>query len=206
MRNRLIVMARAPRYGVGKRRLAAGAGELAAWRFQRINLSRLLRRLGRDPRWQLSVAVTPDDGALPRDAGRIARQPQGRGDLGARMGRALSAAPGGPTILIGADIPAISPAEIARAFHLLGGNDWVFGPAEDGGYWLIGARRRPHLRLPFAGVRWSHPDTLADTLANLKTKRVAFVAQLADVDEVSDLRGLDVGVSRLVSNAPAAAA
>lgn len=206
MRNRLIVMARAPRYGVGKRRLAAGAGELTAWRFQRFNLLRLLRRLSGDPRWRLSVAVTPDHAPLPREVGRVVRQPQGRGDLGARMGRALSAAPSGPTVVIGADIPAIRPAEIARAFRLLGANDWVFGPAEDGGYWLIGARRRPQLRLPFAGVRWSHPETLTDTLANLGNRRVAFVARMADVDEVSDLQGLAVGVSRPASDAPANAA
>ena len=191
MRNRLIVMARAPRYGVGKRRLAAGAGELAAWRFQRLNLLRLLQCLGRDPRWQLSVAVTPDRGRLPSGAGHIARQPQGQGDLGARMARALAHAPTGPTVLIGADIPDVRPGEVARAFHLLGANDWVFGPAEDGGYWLIGARRRPRLRLPFAGVRWSHPQTLADTLANLKDQRVGLVAQLADVDEASDLERLE---------------
>lgn len=206
MRNRLIVMARAPRYGVGKRRLAAGAGELAAWRFQRLNLLRLLQRLARDPRWQLIVAVTPDGGQLPREAGRIVRQPQGQGDLGARMGRALARAPDGPTILIGADIPGIRPAEVARAFRLLGANDWVFGPAEDGGYWLIGARRRPRLRLPFAGVRWSHRQTLADTLANLTGQRVAFVARLTDVDEVVDLERVGARVSRPASDVPADAA
>ncbi|WP_119166866.1 TIGR04282 family arsenosugar biosynthesis glycosyltransferase [Algihabitans albus] len=206
MRNRLVVMARAPRYGVGKRRLAAGAGELAAWRFQRFNLLRLLRRLGRDPRWQLSVAVTPDGGSLPREAGRIVRRPQGGGDLGSRMGRALRGALRGPTIVIGADIPGIQPAEIARAFRLLGANDWVLGPAEDGGYWLIGARRRPVLRLPFAAVRWSHPETLADTLGNLKGRRVALVAQLVDVDEAADLERLGAGVSRPASGAPAGVA
>jgi rSAM/selenodomain-associated transferase 1 len=193
LRNRLIVMTRAPRWGVGKRRLAAGAGELAAWRFQQDNLLRLVRRLGCDPRWDLRLAVTPDRGDLPRTLSGTARQPQGGGDLGARMGRALGGGPPGPTVLIGADIPEIPPAEVARAFRLLGRHDWVFGPAEDGGYWLVGARRRPclrRLRLPFAGVRWSRPETLDETLANLQGQSVGFVATLGDVDEAADLERL----------------
>jgi hypothetical protein len=189
LRNRLIVMARRPNWGVGKRRLAAGAGELAAWRFQRGQLAGLLRRVGRDPRWETLVALTPDGARLPALPGvpQVALVAQGDGDIGRRMGRALARAPRGPTVVVGADVPAIRPAEIARAFRLLGSHDWVFGPAVDGGYWLVGARRRPHLRLPFSGVRWSGRNALADTLANLPGRRVAFCATLADVDEAADL-------------------
>ncbi len=195
LRNRLIVMARAPRWGVGKRRLAAGAGELAAWRFQRENLARLVRRLGRDPRWELTVAVTPEGGRLPPGVADTPTRPQGGGDLGARMGRALRQASAGPAVLIGADIPGIRSRHIAEAFRLLGRYDWVFGPAADGGYWLVGARRRPCLRLPFDGVRWSHPETLADTLDNFCGESVAFIETLADVDEAADLARL--GAARL---------
>lgn len=190
LRNRLIVVARAPRWGVGKRRLAAGAGELAAWRFQRDNLARLVRRLGCDARWELQIAVTPDRGRLPSGLNVTPTRPQGGGDLGARMARALSQAAAGPAVLIGADIPDIRSRHIAEAFRLLGRHDWVFGPAEDGGYWLVGARRRPRLRLPFGGVRWSHPETLADTLDNLSDQSVALLETLADVDEAADLARL----------------
>ena len=81
---------------------------------------------------------------------------------------------------------------VADAFASLGRNDWVFGPASDGGYWLVGARRRPVLTDPFAKVRWSTDKALADTLAGLHGARIGFVAQLDDVDEAADLHELGV--------------
>jgi hypothetical protein len=65
----------------------------------------------------------------------------------------------------------------------------VFGPAEDGGYWLVGlgARRPPD---PFGGVRWSTPHALADTLARLRApvrRRAVLLRRLRDVDTAADL-------------------
>jgi hypothetical protein len=48
-------------------------------------------------------------------------------------------------------------------------------------------RRRPRLLRPFADVRWSSPHALADTLANLDGRTVAFLATLGDVDDADDL-------------------
>lgn len=94
----------------------------------------------------------------------------------------------GPTLIIGADIPAITKAHIWRAFRALGAHDAVIGPAPDGGYWLIGMKglRPPPPRL-FEGVRWSTPHALSDTLATLPGLRIAMVDTLADVDEAADL-------------------
>jgi glycosyltransferase A (GT-A) superfamily protein (DUF2064 family) len=94
----------------------------------------------------------------------------------------------GPMIIIGSDIPFVTPALLADAFRRLAGNDAVFGPAEDGGYWLVGLRRRPRMLRPFAGVRWSSQHALADTLANLKGLRVGFAAKLYDIDRAEDYR------------------
>jgi glycosyltransferase A (GT-A) superfamily protein (DUF2064 family) len=69
--------------------------------------------------------------------------------------------------LIGADIPGIKPAHIALAFRRLASHDAVFGPAADGGYWLVGFRNPPPGGV-FGNVRWSGPHALADTLANLR--------------------------------------
>ena len=123
---------------------------------------------------------------------------QGKGDLGQRMRRLFAALPPGPAIIVGSDIPAIEPEHIAQAFRLLGRNDAVFGPAPDGGYWLIGFKRTPKALAPFAGVRWSSPHALADTLANLKGKRVAFAATLSDVDSKDDYRNLSGFADRLI--------
>ena len=112
---------------------------------------------------------------------------QGRGDLGARMGRAL--ARHRRAVLVGCDIPDLGRADIAAAFRALGRAQAVFGPAEDGGYWLVGfGPRRPPA--PFAGVRWSSEHALADTLANCRSYRVALLRRLQDVDTAEDLAAL----------------
>lgn len=186
MRRNLILFARAPRLGGGKSRLARDIGAVAALRFERVMIARLLRQLGGDPRWRLSLAVTPEREVRRAQQWRqsIVAIGQGPGDLGARMSRALAAPPPGPVVLVGADIPALKTRHIAAAFSLLGRNDLVFGPARDGGFWLIGARRRPRLPPLFAEVRWSSPHALADTLAGLpRGVEVGFVETLEDVDD-----------------------
>jgi len=190
LRRHLVVFARAPRLGTVKRRLARDVGALAAWRFHRNTTAALLRRMERDPRWTTWLAVTPDRWARHgRGLWRtpVRRLAQGPGDLGARMGRVFERLPPGPVVIVGCDIPGITAAAVARAFGRLGDHDWVLGPAGDGGYWLIGARRRPVLRLPFAGVRWGSSLARADTLANLQGRKVALLEQLDDVDTGDDL-------------------
>ena len=174
MRPALVIFARAPRLGAGKSRLAHDIGAVAALRFERLMLARSLRRLGRDRRWRLLLAITPD-----RAARRLGATPQGGGNLGERMRRALNIA--APAVLIGTDIPALTSAHIAEAFALLGRHDAVFGPAGDGGFWLIGCR---HQMPTFGNVRWSSRHALSDVLANLpKSLSIGFAATLDDVDE-----------------------
>ncbi|HYH22511.1 MAG TPA: TIGR04282 family arsenosugar biosynthesis glycosyltransferase [Azospirillum sp.] len=190
MRTRhVIVFARLPRLGRGKRRLAAGVGDVAAWRFARLTLAVVLRRLARDGRWTLWLAVTPDRAVASRGwpAAKMRRIGQGRGDLGARMARPMRTLPPGPVVVVGSDIPDLDACHVARAFRALGRHDAVFGPAGDGGYWLVGLRRCP--RVPaglFRDVRWSTENALADTLAGLPPgTSVAFVDTLEDVDDAA---------------------
>jgi hypothetical protein len=106
--------------------------------------------------------------------------------------------PPGPVVLVGSDIPGISPAHIAEAFRLLGQADAVFGPARDGGYWLVGFNRSPGRLAPFHDVPWSTDRALAATCANLKGRRIAFAATLGDVDTAEDLKRQRGVVERLV--------
>ncbi len=196
----VVVMGRQPRVGVGKRRLACDIGDLAAWRFYRNSLYALLRRLARDPRWRVVFAMTPDS-AVRRAAGipdGVTVIPQGRGDLGQRMGRQLCGFQQGPVIVIGSDIPAIEAKHLEQAFRTLATKSWVFGPATDGGYWLVGASRRPCLKmpLPFEGVRWSSPQTLADTLSGLRGASCGLLEPLEDIDTGADLDRFRQRVSR----------
>jgi glycosyltransferase A (GT-A) superfamily protein (DUF2064 family) len=192
-RRHLILFARAPVYGSGKRRRARDIGDLAALRFERFMLARLLRRLGRDRRWHLRIAVTPDRAIHRRRLWPYGHPviEQGSGDLGTRMQRALAGCPPGPAVLVGADLPALGPDHIAAAFHMLGRHDLVFGPAGDGGFWLVGMRRSPRLPALLGEVRWSSPHALEDALAGLPARvSVGFVATLEDVDDGDAYRRL----------------
>ncbi|HEY8072091.1 MAG TPA: DUF2064 domain-containing protein, partial [Methylocystis sp.] len=127
LRAHLVIFARLPRFGAGKRRLAAGVGPVQALRFQRVTLALTLLRLGADPRWTTWLAVTPDrSGPWPPGFGVL---PQGKGDLGERMSRVARLIPEpGPVLIVGADIPGITTGAVARAFRALGDHDAVFGP------------------------------------------------------------------------------
>jgi uncharacterized protein len=185
----LVIMAKSPRLGLVKRRLGAEIGHVAALRFYRNCLKRTCSRLGFDPRWQTLLSVTPDRDLYANDWPRdIPRMAQGPGDLGQRMHRIFAGLPAGEVIIIGSDIPAIEPRHVAHAFHLLGRADAVFGPATDGGYWLVGLKRTPIPPSTFAKVRWSGPHALADTLANLDGKNIALAATLSDVDVAAAYR------------------
>lgn len=189
MRRTLVLMIKEPRAGRVKTRLGRDIGIIPATWWFRHQSARLIRRL-RDPRWQLVLAVAPDLAvASPVWPAELPRRPQGRGDLGQRMGAMLRGFGPGPICLIGADIPDISRAHIARAFAALGGHDAVFGPALDGGYWLVGAKHPKRLpRRLFADVRWSSKHALSDTLRGLPDHRVALIDTLRDVDTGTDLR------------------
>lgn len=182
----LVIFARRPQLGVGKRRLAADVGDVEAVRFARHALDRLTRTLGRDPRWRLWLAVAPD---RPLDWVRVGTaMPQGPGDLGQRLTRVIRALPPGPVVILGSDTPTVTRTDVADAFHALGPNRAVFGPAKDGGYWLIGLRRGRGEALPFDRVRWSTSDALADTMANLARSPVALLREREDIDDGPALR------------------
>ena len=186
-RRRLVIFLKASRFGAVKTRLARDIGALAAWRFYRTVSRATVRRLA-DPRWELVVAMTPERAR----AGRMASQ--GRGDLGARMFRALAARPW--TVLVGSDIPALDKRRVEAAFRALdAGAGLVFGPAADGGFWLVGTRGRPPRGL-FAGARWSTRHALADVLANVSAHtKLALVETLADVDDGADFQAQRAGSS-----------
>ncbi|MAG96195.1 MAG: TIGR04282 family arsenosugar biosynthesis glycosyltransferase [Alphaproteobacteria bacterium] len=186
----LVVFAKAPRLGAVKSRLARQVGAVAAWRFYRNSLAQTLRRLD-DRRWRTWLCLTPDTFA-PGPLWSGDRLAQGGGDLGARMARPFVNLPPGPVVLVGCDIPALERRHVSTAFAALGRHQAVFGPARDGGFWLVGLRRRPalprHRPGLFTAVRWSGPQALADTLDGLRNQPVALLEILADVDNAVDLK------------------
>jgi len=194
----LVVMAKEPRAGAVKTRLARHIGTARAMSFARTGFTTLMRRLHRPRRWNTVVAITPDAATGSPVWETYARMPQGSGDLGARMERIFAVMPPGPVVIVGTDIPGIAPCHVARAFAALGSHDAVFGPAVDGGYWLVGLRRIPRPLQIFNGVRWSGPHALEDTLSNLDHASVAMIDMLEDVDDGESHRRLSNTGGRIV--------
>ena len=180
-------MVRAPMAGRAKTRLAAKIGVAEAVRFYRAMSRSLAIRLGNDQRWETIIAVTPDEEvdnlSWPAHLPRI---PQRIGNLGDRMQRLLDLGRGRRAMVIGSDIPGIRPNHIARAISALGQKPAVFGPAPDGGYWLVGSRGTPRVLDFFSGIRWSSQHTLADTVARLGAENVTLIDYLEDVDEAAE--------------------
>lgn len=116
--------------------------------------------------------------------------PQGDGDLGARMQRATNdafAAGMGAVVVIGADCPELDAALVERAFDSLRTHPLVFGPATDGGYYLVGLRRS--LPVLFQGIAWSTESVRADSIARARQLGIepCLLPELPDVDAPADL-------------------
>lgn len=119
--------------------------------------------------------------------------PQEGADIGARMAHALhwSLADGTPTLLIGSDCAALTPNYLRAAARALAQpNDVVLGPAEDGGYFLIGARE--HCPDAFSGIDWSTAKVMEQTRARLSAAGLRWheLAPIWDVDDAKDLARL----------------
>lgn len=107
---------------------------------------------------------------------------QGEGDLGARMARVEA-----PALLIGSDAPEVTPELLQQAARALEDAPVVIGPADDGGYWLIGFREpAPFL---FEQMEWSVDSVLPETLRRLAERGIepAMLPVLTDIDTGEDL-------------------
>lgn len=187
--NHLVVMAKVPQGGRVKTRLARDVGVAEAARVYRSIMGKTLQRLSGDPRWRTWIAVASDTSlASPVWPLNVSLIGQGRGNLGTRMQRVFDELLAGSVAIIGSDIPDIPTDSIAASFKALGHSDAVIGPAPDGGYWLIGQRRKPRVLQIFEDVRWSGEHAMKDTLANLKTVRVTTLEERNDVDTIEDYK------------------
>lgn len=200
MRTQLIVMAKAPEPGAVKTRLtpalgADGAARLAARLLERAVSAAIESRLG-----DVVLACAPDVShpAFAAQARRgVTLRPQGEGDLGQRMWRALDEAFGAGAdgaILFGTDVPALDAVMLRRAHETLRTTDAVFVPAHDGGYALVGLRRSAPPIL-FEAMPWSTPVVMALTRERLAAGGLSHLELPAvhDIDEPDDLAHLPPG-------------
>ncbi|HAR31171.1 MAG TPA: hypothetical protein DCR65_06580 [Gammaproteobacteria bacterium] len=196
----LAIFARVPVPGQVKTRLEPLLGSDGAYAAH-IELSEnTLRRLARVPGCVTTLWLDDHPNAVAldwREQFGVALAIQPAGDLGQRMMAALAGAlaRGRAGLVVGTDCPPIDAAYVRRSVALLKYHDVAFGPAEDGGYGLVGLapsafagdadRRASEL---FRRVRWGSRFALSDTLSNAVRahRRIALLPAIWDVDEPED--------------------
>ncbi len=196
----IAILAKAPRPGLAKTRLAPALGEAGAAALAERLLDHAVAQAAAAALGPLALWATPDMAhpafGRARDRHGAVLALQGEGDLGQRMACVFAqhAAAGPlPLLLMGTDAPALDAALLRRAAAALQDHDAVYVPALDGGYALVGLRRpAPSL---FAGIAWSTPQVMAQTRAALAAAglRHAELPPVADIDEPADLARLPPG-------------
>ncbi len=198
MTRRVIVLARVPRPGEVKSRLARTVGEAAALAHYRTMLRDILSVVReaqvQSPDIEVELCILGDD----RD-GECARLAAMHGfalttQLGSSVGERIEAAlgraldEGRVPVLVGSDVVSLAASDLHDAFEALRERDAVFGPTEDGGYALVGLRRRV-ARL-FDEMPWGRDSLMAATRRRLQESGVRWsqLRTLWDVDEEPDLR------------------
>ncbi len=188
-RCRLIVFARFPAAGRVKTRLIPALGEERATALYRRLLLLTLRQARAfcaGNKVELELWFDGAESELRHWLGENCRYvAQGKGDLGERMARAFeqSASEGSnATVLIGSDCPELDAEALRQGFDQLQRNPVVFGPATDGGYYLVGLTR-PFPEL-FRGIAWSTDVVLTQSLEIVRRHGIepALLKTLSDLD------------------------
>jgi hypothetical protein len=187
---RVVVLAKYPALGTVKTRLARQVGVEAASALSRafvLDLDERLRADGLAPTW----AYWPPDAPFAELVPRAALVAQQGGDLGERLEgivERVMAQDARPVIMVGADVPHLDTAVVRRAGAALeGGAEVVLGPADDGGYYLLGlVRTIPEL---FRGITWGSERVCVETRARCAALgvRLRLMPATFDVDEPRDL-------------------
>ena len=184
MSARVVLFTRYPEPGKAKTRLIPALGAADAAALHRTLTAHTLRVV-RETGLALEVRSTGAPvAAFAAWLGAAKITDQGEGDLGARLARA---GPPYPTLFIGADAPDLTPALLRDAADALAHADAVIGPAEDGGYWLLGLARA--VADVFEGIDWSTEVVFAQTVARLAAAGIdpTLLPMLADCDRPEDL-------------------
>ncbi len=183
---------KAPRPGFVKSRIAADLDSESAVAIYQVLVGMTLSHL--PAMKDVELRFTPDDAAAELGSWRRpgwSLRPQGDGDLGERLLRAVEEAfsEGAPgVVVLGGDCPEFVAKDIEDALESLAGHDVVIGPAVDGGYWLLGLRRScPEL---FRGIPWGTDQVFEETRKKALAAglSVAELRRLRDIDLLEDWR------------------
>ena len=190
-KNLLLIFTRNPELGKGKRRLAATVGDKAAldiYTFLLEHTVKITNTLYAEKTVYYSEEIWEKD---IWDTAIYKKKVQSGVDLGDRMANAfLDGFNNGfdKIIIIGSDMLDLNKEDLEHAFKTLDANDYVVGPAEDGGYYLLGMKK--YNADLFANKTWGTDTVLADTLNTLEGKKTALLAVKNDVDYYEDIKDI----------------
>ncbi len=188
-KNLILIFTRNPELGKCKTRLSKTIGDknaLIIYKKLLKHTEKIVRQVFADKAVYYSVKVRKND--LWDDVVYQKHQQNGE-DLGVRMQNAFknSFASGYQKVLIvGSDLYDLQPKHIIKAFKSLDTNDVVLGPAEDGGYYLLGIKKL-HANI-FENKQWGTETVRKDTLSNLTHQKVQLLEELNDIDVFEDLK------------------
>lgn len=189
----LIVFTRNPELGKCKTRLAATIGDQSAldvYRFLLDHTVKITSPLSADVYVYYSEKIREID--IWNTSIFRKKQQQGL-DLGAKMQHAFTEVFGmgyQKAIIIGSDMYDISTQDLEDAFLTLEKNNFVVGPAQDGGYYLLGMKQLKTSL--FKNKKWGTSTVLSDTLKNLTLEKVSILPEKNDVDYFEDIKDIKV--------------
>lgn len=198
MKDCLIYFVKYPTPGKVKTRLAQGSTPELAAEFYRAFAKEKLYEIAAGINADIMIFATPDSPVDKVTQWMGATHPvltQSGDDLGKRMLNAFKQAFAPPfeyerAVLVGSDIPGLTPSIINEALSALSHKQTTLGPAEDGGYYLIGFHHEGFVPESFIGIDWNAGNVFAPTRCRLHNagKDISTLPRLHDIDTIDDLR------------------
>ena len=192
-KNLLLIFTRNPELGKCKTRLAATIGDVNAlevYKFLLNHTVKLTQPVNAVKQVWYSEAIWNDD--IWNNSIFDKRLQQGN-DLGIRMAKAFQegfASGFERVIVIGSDMYDLSKTDLENAFDILKTKDVVVGPAEDGGYYLLGMNA--FNAQVFQNKIWGTASVLQATLDDLRNKNVHLLEERNDIDLYEDIKNITV--------------
>jgi rSAM/selenodomain-associated transferase 1 len=188
-KNLVMVFTRNPELGKVKTRLAKTIGDnnaLKVYKYLLDHTHHTLLQLNIDKAVYYSVAIREDD---IWNSNQFQKHLQQGEDLGLRMQHAFESAFKAnydKVIIIGSDLLDLKANHIQKALDALDTNDIVIGPAQDGGYYLMGMKTLfPKV---FQNKNWGTDSVFQDTMQDLQNLDVHLLDELNDIDTFEDFK------------------
>lgn len=187
----ILIFTRNPELGKVKTRLAASIGDQNALEIY-VQLLEHTKKVALETPYDKQVlyseAINTND---MWEAASFQKKLQVGEDLGDRMYNAFQ---GGfnagyeKIVIIGSDLIALESSDISTAISKLDDNDIVIGPAEDGGYYLLGMKKVPENI--FTNKEWGTDTVLADTLLDITNLKYHLLKEKNDIDTYEDIKNI----------------